>query len=41
MESLFWDAKGIFFIDNLKKGKTITTEYYSTILTKLDKQIVR
>jgi histone-lysine N-methyltransferase SETMAR len=27
--SVFWDAKGILFIDYLEKGKTITMEYYS------------
>ena len=28
MASVFWDAKGIFLIDYLEKGKTITGEYY-------------
>jgi histone-lysine N-methyltransferase SETMAR len=38
MESVFWDAEGILFIDYLEKGKTITGEYYSNILTGLDKK---
>jgi hypothetical protein len=39
MASVFWDAEGILFIDYLEKGKTITGEYYSNLLTKLDKEI--
>jgi histone-lysine N-methyltransferase SETMAR len=39
MASLFWDAEGILFIDYLEKGKTITGEYYSNLLTRLDKKI--
>jgi histone-lysine N-methyltransferase SETMAR len=35
MASVFWDAEGILFIDYLEKGKTITGEYYSSLLTKL------
>jgi len=27
------------FIDYLEKGKTITAEYYSSLLTRLDKKI--
>jgi hypothetical protein len=41
MASVFWDVDGILFIDYLKKGKTITGEYYSYLLTRLDKKIVR
>jgi hypothetical protein len=41
MASVFWDAKGILFIDYLEKGKTITGEYYSNVLTRLDKNFVR
>jgi len=29
MASVFWDDKGILFIDYLEKSKTITGEYYS------------
>jgi hypothetical protein len=39
MASLFWDAEGILFIDYLEKGKTITGEYYSNLLTRLDKNV--
>jgi hypothetical protein len=33
------DAEGILFIDYLEKGKTITGEYYSNLLTRLDEKI--
>ena len=39
MASVFWDAEGISFIDYLEKGKTITGEYYSSLLTRLDEKI--
>jgi len=39
MASVFWDPEGILFIDYLEKGKTITGEYYSNLLTKLDGKI--
>lgn len=39
MASIFWDAHGIIFIDYLEKGKTITGEYYVTLLDRLDKEI--
>jgi len=38
MASVFWDAEGILFIDYLEKGKTITEEYYSNLLTRLDEK---
>ena len=38
MASVFWDAEGILFIDYLEKGKTITGEYYSNLLTRLYKK---
>jgi len=38
MASVFWDAEGILFIDYLEKGKTITGEYYSNLLTRLDEK---
>jgi histone-lysine N-methyltransferase SETMAR len=38
MASVFWDAEGILFNDYLEKGKTITGEYYSNLLTRLDKK---
>jgi hypothetical protein len=36
---VFWDAEGILFIDYLEKGKTITGEYYSNLLTRLGGKI--
>jgi histone-lysine N-methyltransferase SETMAR len=39
MASVFWDAEGILFIDYLEIGKTITREYYSNLLTRLDEKI--
>jgi hypothetical protein len=39
MASVFWDAERILFIDYLEKGKTITGEYYSNLLTRLDEKI--
>ena len=41
MASVFWYAEGILFIDYLEKGNTITPEYYSNLLTTLDKKFVR
>jgi hypothetical protein len=41
MASVFWNAEGILFIDYLEKGKTITGEYYSNLLTQINKKIVR
>jgi len=38
MALVFWDAEGILFIDYLEKGKTLTMEYYSNLLTRLDKK---
>jgi len=39
MALVFWDAEGILFIDYLEKGNTITSEYYSNLLTRPDKKI--
>jgi histone-lysine N-methyltransferase SETMAR len=39
MALVFWDAEGILFIDYLEKGKTITGEYYSILLTRLNEKI--
>ena len=35
MVSVFWDAKGIVFIDYLQKGKTINGEYYANLRREL------
>ena len=37
--SVFWDAKGIVFIDYLQKGKIINEEYYATLLRELRQAI--
>jgi hypothetical protein len=39
MASVFWDAEGILFNDYPEKGKTITGEYCSDLLTRLQKKI--
>jgi hypothetical protein len=36
---VFWDAEGILFTNYFEKGKTITGEYYSSFLTRLDEKI--
>jgi histone-lysine N-methyltransferase SETMAR len=41
MASVFWDVEGILFIDYFEKGKTMTGEYYSNLLTTLDGKNVR
>jgi hypothetical protein len=40
MASVFWDAKGILFIDYFEESRTITVKYYSYLLTRLDKKIL-
>ena len=35
MVSVFWDAKGVVFVDYLEKGQTINGEYYSNLLRQL------
>ena len=39
MASVFWDAKGIVFMDYLQKGKTINGEYYAKLLRELRQAI--
>jgi|SRR5687768_3191449 len=39
MASIFWDSHGIIIIDYLEKGRTITGEYYVTLLDRLDNAI--
>ena len=36
MATVFWDSSGIVFIDYLEKGKTITGEFYATLLNQLN-----
>jgi hypothetical protein len=39
MALMFWNPAGILFIDYLEKSKTITGEYYSNVLIRLDEKI--
>ncbi|XP_076623122.1 histone-lysine N-methyltransferase SETMAR-like [Colletes latitarsis] len=39
MASVFWDVRGIIFIDYLEKGKTINDEYYANLLQRLSDKI--
>ena len=39
MASVFWDAKGIAFMDYLQKGKIINGEYYAKLLRELQQAI--
>ena len=39
MASVFWDARGIVFIDYLEKGKTINGECYAKLLRELQQAI--
>jgi histone-lysine N-methyltransferase SETMAR len=41
MTSVFWNVRGIFAIDYLEKGETITGKYYSNLLTKPEEKFVR
>jgi hypothetical protein len=38
MASVFWNDKGILFIDYFERGKKTTGEYYSNLLTRLDEK---
>jgi len=40
MASVFWDAHGIIFIDYLKRGKTINSDYYIALLERLKEEIL-
>jgi histone-lysine N-methyltransferase SETMAR len=39
MATVFWDAKGILFVDYLAKGKTINGEYFANLLDQLRQKI--
>lgn len=39
LASVFWDSKGIIFIDYLEHGRTITDEYFVKLLDRLVKEI--
>ena len=36
MAKIFWDSHGIILIDYLQEGKTITGEYYASLLDRFD-----
>ena len=36
MATIFWDSQGVILIDYLEKGRTITGQYYSDLLTRFD-----
>jgi hypothetical protein len=39
MASVFWDALGIIFIEYLKKGPAINSEYYTALMERLNDEI--
>ena len=39
MASVFWDARGIIFINYLQKAKTISVDYYVNLLQRLSDEI--
>ena len=39
MATVFWDARGIIFIDYLQKGKTVNGEYYANLLSQFDEEL--
>ena len=41
LASVFWDAHGILFIDCLRKGRTINSEYYMALLVHLKEAIAK
>ena len=41
LASIFWDVQGIFFINYLKKGRTITNKYYIALLVHLKEEIAK
>ncbi|GBM44793.1 hypothetical protein AVEN_148295-1 [Araneus ventricosus] len=39
MDTVFWDARGIIYVDYLTKGQTINVEYYASLLHRLSEEI--
>ena len=39
LADVFWDAQGILFIDYLEKGRTISREYFITLLVRSKEEI--
>lgn len=41
LDSIFSYARGIIFIDYIEKGKTVTCDYYVTLLGRVNNEIVK
>ena len=41
MALVFWDARGIIYIDYLEKGKYINSDYYIELLVRLKDEIAK
>ena len=41
MASVFWDVRGVIFIDYLEKGNTINSEYYIALFERLKAEIAK
>lgn len=39
LASVFWDARGIILTDYLEKGRTVTADYYVSLLDQLEEKI--
>ena len=39
LTTVFWDSKGIVFMNSLQKGASITGEYYASLLDQLQEKI--
>ena len=39
MATVFWDSKGVIYIDYLKKDKTVTTLYYVELFGRFDAEL--
>ncbi|KAL1454589.1 hypothetical protein WDU94_010809 [Cyamophila willieti] len=39
MATVFWDARGVIFVDYLEKGQTINSAYYVTLLDTLNEKL--
>lgn len=41
MATIFWDAEGVILVDFLENQRTITADYYNSVLQKLKAEIVK
>ena len=41
MASVFWDADGIILVDYLEKGRTVTGQYYASLLWQLRANLIK